>query len=762
MKNLRILWAITTKDLLEALKNKNAITVVVTAMFVILMYRAYPLLDKTDTPVVHAYAAGKSELAEVLKNNPALNFRLYDSESKVIERLTDSENPELGLIIPANFDQMLQDGSPPEITGLVVRWVNAEDAEELRATVERDMSQQAGAPITITLADPVPMEPESGGLSVLAAISILFYITMAGMTMTPHLILEEKLSHTFDALLISPASEVQIALGKALTGLFYCLVGGVVGLLLYQSLVVHWWLAILAVFCGALVTVTLGLWIGLQIENRGQLTIWVWVLLLPMMLPLMLVLMEPLFPRLLVQIMRFTPTVVAFNLLRMAFAETFPVGDMAWMVFWCLSFAGLVTLAIAWKLKRQDRVAEGRKTSQQALAQINQGLLRPVDNVQDKIIVPLNRPSPLTTLSAADIKPVSAWGIIWAIAKKDILSAIKNKLFISIFLGVLVLVGSNSLLPLLIYHQLPPAVVIYDESSLNLSSQIVSSNDLRVVFAKSSAEMEKLLTDIAGITFGLVIPAGFENASSGDTISLEVQRIYWMDANKINQAIPLVIEKLNRVSSASIRIKLADQLLYPSSIAGGHALMILIILGIVILTMGASVVPLLIVEEKEARTMDALRVSPAGSWQILIAKLIAGSTYCLLAAVIVMLINIRTFAHIWVVVLAIVVSGVFSVTLGLLIGILANNPSVTGMMGGLILLGMILGTALSFTFGGQLSPLVAQLLSLLPGEAAMRLFNLSLVEHVPLLPLMTNSVAVLAAAGLLALISGLMVRRMDR
>ena len=49
-KNIRIIWAITSKDLVDALKNKNIITLVVTCILVVIMYRYLPALTAEDGP----------------------------------------------------------------------------------------------------------------------------------------------------------------------------------------------------------------------------------------------------------------------------------------------------------------------------------------------------------------------------------------------------------------------------------------------------------------------------------------------------------------------------------------------------------------------------------------------------------------------------------------------------------------------------------------------------------------------------------------
>ena len=60
-----------------------------------------------------------------------------------------------------------------------------------------------------------------------------------GILLSPLLIIEEKESHTFEALLVSPASFTQVIAGKALAGASYCLIAALAVLLLTHNLVVQ-------------------------------------------------------------------------------------------------------------------------------------------------------------------------------------------------------------------------------------------------------------------------------------------------------------------------------------------------------------------------------------------------------------------------------------------------------------------------------------------------------------------------------------------
>jgi ABC-2 type transport system permease protein len=176
-----------------------------------------------------------------LENSPNLQAHSeYPSEARMKELLAEGEVPELGLVIPADFDQIIDSGGNPVLQGYVMNWVNEKDAAELQRTVGEEINQLVGKPIRIEMqGNRVFPKPDSGGSGVTAGFAFIYIITTLGLVLVPYLILEEKQAHTMEALLVSPASERQVVMGKALAGLFYCLAGAGLGLLLFSQLVVH-------------------------------------------------------------------------------------------------------------------------------------------------------------------------------------------------------------------------------------------------------------------------------------------------------------------------------------------------------------------------------------------------------------------------------------------------------------------------------------------------------------------------------------------
>ncbi len=115
----RISWAIAWKDIVEAIKNKNTLAVLLTAIPMVFVYYYLPVLSaRGELPLVRVYDAGELVLVARLENSDVLDLRTYSSEGQMKEALTSGDVPELALTIPAGFDQALEAGEEAQLAGL--------------------------------------------------------------------------------------------------------------------------------------------------------------------------------------------------------------------------------------------------------------------------------------------------------------------------------------------------------------------------------------------------------------------------------------------------------------------------------------------------------------------------------------------------------------------------------------------------------------------------------------------------------------------
>jgi hypothetical protein len=127
-------------------------------------------------------------------------------------------------------------------------------------------------------------------------------------------------------------------------------------------------------------------------------------------------------------------------------------------------------------------------------------------------------------------------------------------------------------------------------------------------------------------------------------------------------------------------------------------------------------------------------------------KALAGGFYCFLAVVVVFFLNRFLVVNWGVAVLAVLLGGAFAVALGLLVGILSDNPTTVGLWGSLLLFGLIGMTMLNTFTNINLPPVIQTLLDYSPTVALSDLLGFSLAGDFPLMQLWTNSAALLIAA----------------
>ena len=351
--NLNIIWAIASKDIVDALKNKGTRTNIILMMgMVVFFYWAStlrPFDKRIDTAIYDegnsSLTIGTAELAD------GYTFRFYEAASiHEMERMMGYK--QLGVVIPADFDQILASGGEPTLSGYVL-WVHRVRAAELEAKYSAKFTELLGQPVRVEIGEnfvvPAP-DVETSGVH----FSILLATLLVAITLVPALMLEEKRTKTLDALLVSPSSAGQVVLGKALAGLFYVLLGGGLFFALHWAYVTNWGLALLAFLGFAMFSIGLALAMGSFIQSRQHMFIW--------MLPITFVLIVPaLFsqePNLapdLKAVFSWLPTSALVKIFQFSLSSSAPLDQLLTNLAVALGATVLVFAAVVWKVRRSDR-----------------------------------------------------------------------------------------------------------------------------------------------------------------------------------------------------------------------------------------------------------------------------------------------------------------------------------------------------------------------------------------------------------------------
>ena len=288
-----------------------------------------------------------------------------------------------------------------------------------------------------------------------------------------------------------------------------------------------------------------------------------------------------------------------------------------------------------------------------------------------------------------------------------------------------------------------------------------TSEDLQLILVDLQAQMELYILQPHQAIIGVVVPA-IEEPDPTVEIILDGYTAHWVSELRQQERIAFFEEAMSDVSGVSVRINMENHRLYPSLDDPSQFTMIAISLTTMILLIGLALVPYLFIEEKESHTMDALLVSPAHFWQLVMGKLIAGAVYCLLTAAIVLLFSFRIVVHWDLMLLTIVLASAFAVAVGLLLGVLFDNTASMSLWTGILTIVLIMAPLLQTMGSGKLPAALLTFLSWLPSTAIFNLSILSLMGEVPTAPIW-QGILVLVSSTLL--ICGLVVwriRQMDR
>jgi ABC-2 type transport system permease protein len=336
----------------EALRYKKTRTNLILLFGLVALFYYLSTVRSFDKRIdVVFYDQGDTSLAienASLKDGYAFTF----SEASSLQEMQDEMGwKELGLVIPADFDQALEAGEEPVLQGYIL-WVYRAKAAELEAKYSAKLTELLGQPVRVSIGENwVIPRPEAQASSTPA--HILFAMLWIGIAIVPHLMLEERNTKTLEALLVSPASAGQVVLGKALTGSFYVLLAGGLSLAFNWAYVAHWGMALLALACSALFAVALGLALGTYIRSEQQFSLWGWVIMVGLLIPAMFV-NEPLLTAGFRAIISWIPSAALAKLFQLSFSSSAPLDRVLPNLAIALGGAALLFGVVVWLVRRSD------------------------------------------------------------------------------------------------------------------------------------------------------------------------------------------------------------------------------------------------------------------------------------------------------------------------------------------------------------------------------------------------------------------------
>lgn len=320
------------------------------------------------------------------------------------------------------------------------------------------------------------------------------------------------------------------------------------------------------------------------------------------------------------------------------------------------------------------------------------------------------------------------WQLILSIARKDIITILNHpyhliSLFVPLFVSLVFLV----LMPALSSSD-TIRVLIYDEGSSKLPDQLALLEDMEIErVGTATAVLEQLTGDVVA---GIVLPSGFDTAvSNGRSPELTIYLNSEARSSSIAKFQRFFVEETAALRDPAPAVQLNWEARQPgSNEMVPFSIEKFLFTTMALLTTGVvtcSTLPHLLHEEKENGTLHALLSSPATQADILMGKGISTFTLTMIVILVVSLLN-QGFVGSWSITLtAIMLTTLFMIGLGLLLGLLMHKNQVKAAASIAVLV-ITMPSWFSATTIESLAPVTRLILRLIPTQYMVEALNHSL------------------------------------
>lgn len=244
MIHLRTTLAIVHKDTLDILFNKATLSMLLTPIMIAILFAVLSGLLGSKPAKLLVYNPEHSRIDQAVSRSLSRSQVIpATSPGEITSEFTGSKNPSyaLGMIVPPGFDASLSRGEHPQLT----LYFNDNQLNQLqRQLVVQAITDYASSvshlqpPVTITpAAHNAPTFTFSLDLSKFYVALALFTSSSVGISLVSTLLVEEKERKTLRLLLVSPATLIDVVLGKLLVGVGYQLVLSIVVLTMLRGFV---------------------------------------------------------------------------------------------------------------------------------------------------------------------------------------------------------------------------------------------------------------------------------------------------------------------------------------------------------------------------------------------------------------------------------------------------------------------------------------------------------------------------------------------
>ncbi len=348
--------------------------------------------------------------------------------------------------------------------------------------------------------------------------------------------------------------------------------------------------------------------------------------------------------------------------------------------------------------------------------------------------------------------------MIWTIARKDIGNVLKNRGSLANLFVIIVLVLSFYVLSTVRPWDKSIEVVVYDEGDTGLFEGTLPLSDGYEIYFIEVTSLGQMKRNMRYEHWGLVVPEDFEQTlASGGEVAL-TGYLSWVYRGKVTELETLYSEKLSELLGQPVSIEIGENIVIPSPEI--PATMVNQNVLFAIFFMALTLLPALMLEEKQTKTLDALLVSPASAGQIVMGKAVAGLFYVTLTGGLFFALH-SAYVYNWdLALLGFLLSAAFCIGLALALGSVFK----TAQQAAVWMVPVAVGLIIPMIFAGfnNLAPGLRTIFSLVPTTALVEIFQYSFSSGVLADRLLADLASVIASCALVYGVVIWKVRRSDR
>jgi ABC-type Na+ efflux pump permease subunit len=353
LDGLYVPWAIASKDIVDALKNKGTRANIILMMGMVVFFYWISTVRPWDKSIeVVVYDEGDSGLFEgtiELSDNYEIRHIEVSSFGQMKRNM---RHEHWGVVVPADFEQILASGMEPTLAGYIL-WAWRGNIAEMETLYSDKFSEMLGHSVRVKIGENIVV-PSPDISTTMVNQYILFATLFLAMTLIPAQMQEEKQTKTMDALLVSPASAGQVVMGKALAGLFFVVLTGGLFFALNWVYIVNWGLALLAFLLCAMFSIGLALAVSSLVHTPQQLALWLAPLMILLIVPTVFAGMTHLAPGLRA-IFTWIPTTALVEVFQFAMSSQAPLDQLVFDLAIILVSITLFFALVVLKVRRTDR-----------------------------------------------------------------------------------------------------------------------------------------------------------------------------------------------------------------------------------------------------------------------------------------------------------------------------------------------------------------------------------------------------------------------